>query len=285
MLVDPIEIQLPEHSKAQNLNVKTALRYPGGKSRAIKQIIPLIPDDFAEYREPFLGGGSVFIAEKQKNSRAIYKINDLNFDVYCFWSCLKENPKSLISIVREIKEHFTDGRALHRHLAKSQPSGVLGRAVRYYLLNRISYSGTADSGGYSQEAFEKRFTSSKIEGLNGLSELLNNVVITHQTYDELLFARGEDVFIFLDPPYWNARNSSLYGTHGNLNRFFDHKSFAEKVRVCPHKWLITCDDSPLIRELFSFANVYPWKLKYSGLNKKSAIMGKELFIANYKIEF
>ena len=43
------------------LKVKSPLRFPGGKSRALKQILPIIPE-FKEYREPMVGGGSVFFA-------------------------------------------------------------------------------------------------------------------------------------------------------------------------------------------------------------------------------
>jgi DNA adenine methylase len=266
----------------QQTNVKTALRYPGGKSRAVRKIMPLFPKEFIEYREPFVGGGSVFIATKQLNPDAVYKINDLNCDVYCFYYCLKQNPKIIVSAVKEIKEKFHDGRTLFNNLRKARPTGKVGRAVRYYVLNRISYSGTVDCGGYSQEAFEKRFTLSKISQLEGLAKLLTNVEITNTPYDMLLFKPGKNVFIFLDPPYWNARKSALYGLNGNLNKSFDHENFAKKIRECPHKWLLTCDDSKIIRDLFSFANIYPWELKYNGLNKKSAIMGKELFITNYK---
>jgi DNA adenine methylase len=44
--------------------IKSPLRYPGGKSRAVDLISSLIPD-FDDYREPFLGGGSLFINLKQ----------------------------------------------------------------------------------------------------------------------------------------------------------------------------------------------------------------------------
>ena len=45
--------------------IKSPLRYPDGKSKALEQILPLIPH-FEEFREPFLGGGSVFfLALKQ----------------------------------------------------------------------------------------------------------------------------------------------------------------------------------------------------------------------------
>ena len=43
---------------------KSPLRYPGGKSRALKQILPLIPMSISEFREPFVGGGSVFFASE-----------------------------------------------------------------------------------------------------------------------------------------------------------------------------------------------------------------------------
>ncbi|MYF99993.1 DNA adenine methylase [Candidatus Poribacteria bacterium] len=43
-------------------NAKSPLRYPGGKSRAIKQILPHIPTEIGEFREPFVGGGSVFFS-------------------------------------------------------------------------------------------------------------------------------------------------------------------------------------------------------------------------------
>ncbi len=45
--------------------IKSPLRYPGGKSRAIKLFSTLIPE-FDEFREPFLGGGSIFIYAKQR---------------------------------------------------------------------------------------------------------------------------------------------------------------------------------------------------------------------------
>ncbi len=51
--------------------IKSPLRYPGGKSKAIKQISKLIPQ-FDEFREPFVGGGSVFIYLKQKYPHKIF---------------------------------------------------------------------------------------------------------------------------------------------------------------------------------------------------------------------
>jgi len=273
-----VKSYIKDHMKA----VTSPLRYPGGKAKALKKIMPLIPKCFFEYREPFVGGASVFIAVKQKKPKTMCRINDFNPDVYCFWKTLQENSDALTNAITQIKNGYKDGRSLYSKLSGSHPSGVFARALRFYILNRITYSGTADSGGYSDEAFRKRFTSSKIEALKPLSKLLKNVEVTNESYEKLLSEEGKDVFIFLDPPYWQSRNSPLYGKNGNLNKFFDHKQFAEDVKKCKHTWLITCDDSDLIRDLFSFAHINPWKMKYNGLHKKKAVEGKELFITNYE---
>lgn len=265
--------------------IRSPLRYPGGKSRAVAKILPLIPESFAEYREPFLGGASVFTAVRQKHPKKIFRVNDLNFDVFSFWKTLQEKPAELTKAVLAIKERCKDGKHLHSILIRSETKGIFGRALRYYILNRISYSGIVDSGGYSAESFEKRFTLSKIKNIAPISALLKNVKITNESYERLLFREGKDVFIFLDPPYWTQRKSPLYGKSGNLNKFFDHEQFAENVKKCKHKWLITCDDSDFIRELFSFAHVYPWEMKYNGMHKKKAVNGKELFITNIKLDF
>jgi DNA adenine methylase len=56
--------------------IKSPLRYPGGKSRAVGIMSKLVPE-FDEYREPLVGGGSFFVYLKQKYPDSIFGINDL----------------------------------------------------------------------------------------------------------------------------------------------------------------------------------------------------------------
>ena len=268
--------------------VKSPLRYPGGKARAIKKITPLIPKDYKEFREPFVGGGSVFLNSKQViNPDAKYVINDLNEDLACFWKIARDRNEELVNRIQEIKDEAIDGRKLHKYFVDNHENLTdFERAVRFFVLNRITFSGTVDSGGYSKQAFEKRFTDSSIHGVSLLDEPLESVEILNVDYKELLNNEGEDVFIFLDPPYSNAVKSKLYGKNGDLHTGFDYEKFAEDMKECKHKWLITLNNSPDIVELFSFANIYEWELQY-GLNnykQKKALKGKELFISNYPIE-
>lgn len=268
--------------------VKSPLRYPGGKARAIKKITPLIPKDYKEFREPFVGGGSVFLNSKQViNPDAKYVINDLNEDLACFWKIARDRNEELVNRIQEIKDEAIDGGNLHKYFVDNHENLTdFERAVRFFVLNRITFSGTVDSGGYSKQAFGKRFTDSSIYRVSLLDELLESVEILNVDYKELLNNEGEDVFIFLDPPYSNAVKSKLYGKNGDLHTGFDYEKFAEDMKGCKHKWLITLNNSPDIVELFSFANIYEWELQY-GMNnykQKKALKGKELFISNYPIE-
>jgi DNA adenine methylase len=262
------------------------LRYPGGKSKALDQILPLIPPDITEFREPFLGGGSVLLAMKKLFGKRIerYWVNDLNRDLVHFWRTLRDLPDELIAQVQSFRDGYSDGRELYQFLRdENNMRSDFDRAVRFFIMNRITFSGVMDSGGYSDQAFHKRFTQSSIDRLLRTSFYLAKVNITQGDYEEILQADGENVFIFLDPPYWAATKSKLYGVKGDLHTSFDHERFAMHMRACPHRWLITYDDSEKIRSLFSFANVIEWELQYGMNNFKqaTAAKGQELFIKNY----
>ena len=115
---------------------------------------------------------------------------------------------------------------------------------------------------------------------------MEQVKITNWDYQQVVEAAGENVFIFLDPPYYTATKSALYGKNGNLHKNFDHERFAQVMQNCKHPWLITYDNSPYIRELFSFAHIFTWELTYGMRNvtQNSTQQEKEIFISNYLTE-
>jgi Site-specific DNA methylase len=266
--------------------LKNVLRYPGGKSKAAEKIIANIPSDIQEFREPMVGGGSVSLVIKQLFPNVKVRINDLNYDLICFWKTLRDKPDELIKEIKKIKENYKDGRELYERLINENNGNELEKAVRFFILNRITFSGTVDSGGFSQQAFEKRFTDSAIEKLKYASKIIKDFEITYGDYKNLLFEDGENVFIFLDPPYYSTVKSKLYGKNGDLHSNFDHERFATNVKKCQHLWLITYDDCTEIRKLFNFAYIYHWEIQYGMNNYKqnNAKKGKELLITNYKLE-
>lgn len=267
--------------------LRSPLRYPGGKSRAIEKIAALVPQ-FGEFREPFVGGGSVFIHLKQKFPQKRFWINDKYFELATFWKVLQNDSENLIEQIWNWKSDFIDGKKLFYYLRENIQSFDENKiAAAFFIFNRITFSGTTEAGGFSMQAFEKRFTDSSIERLLNLPKLLDGVKITNSDYENALSIGGENVFLFLDPPYFSATSSALYGKNGNLHKSFDHERFAEKLKQCSHRWLLTYDDSPFIRELYSFANITDWNLTYGMRNvtANSNQKASELVISNYELKF
>lgn len=267
--------------------IKSPLRYPGGKNRAVNFISQYIPSDFDSFREPFVGGGSVFIHTKQQYPDRQFWINDLYGLLHVFWHQMQNNAEQVVAQVEAWRRDFSNGVELYRFLNENIDSfNPIQQAAAFFTYNRITFSGTTLSGGFSNAAFEKRFTDSSISRLCAVASLLDDIQITNFDYADVVNAPGENVFIFLDPPYYSATKSALYGTNGNMHKSFDHERFAQTMRGCNHRWLITYDDCPYIRSLFDFAYITPWVQSYGmkNISANSSQKGSELLISNYPLD-
>jgi len=271
----------PERKQA----VFSPLRYPGGKRRLATKICELIPE-FGEFREPFVGGGSVFFQLKQEFPGRMFWINDRYSELATFWKNSQTDLENVLIKIKEWRYKFSDGKALFYFLKENKKRfDDVEMAAMFFVFNRITFSGTTEAGGYSEQAFQGRFTESSIERLSKIGGVLENVKITNNDYAELIVTSGEDVFLYLDPPYSDNIKSALYGKGGKLHKGFDHVRLANLLKKCPHKWLLTYDNSSRIHKLYSFANIANWDLTYGMRNvsrTNSLQKEKELFITNYE---
>lgn len=272
--------------------IKSPLRYPGGKSRAVQFLVQFIPP-YSEFRDVFLGGGSLSLYCLQQEPSKKYLASDLNYELYCFWQQLKQHPAPVIAGIQEVynaykRDRAGDGKALFAEILKRRNDQLSDRqrAIDFFILNRISFSGVVDSGGYSQASFDARFTWSAIDRLTRVSELVRHIDFFCEDYSYLVNKEGKDVFLFLDPPYHSATPSRLYGRNGILHTQFDHAQLKEILSATSHKWLITYDDSDYIRQLYKNFYQKEWRLQYgmTNSNKSPSVLGKELLIANYDLE-
>jgi len=226
----------------------------------------------------------VFFHVRQKYPNRKYWINDLYYELFQFWTQSQTRLEKVVEQVINWKAEYEDGKKLHRFLLDNMNTfSELEIASAFFVLNRITFSGTSESGGYSNQSFLSRFTPSSIERLKVIDQVLAGTKITNLDFQEVVEAEGEEVFIFLDPPYYSATKSALYGKNGNMHKGFDHERFAEVMKNTKHKWLITYDNSDYLRDLFSFANIFTWELTYGMRNVTAGGIQqeKEIFISNY----
>lgn len=268
-------------------NIKTPLRYPGGKSRAVKFLKNYFPETFIEYREPFFGGGSVGLYIAQNNNNIKIKVNDINYSLYSFWNTLKLFPDDMINEIKILKNKFNIGRELYDFIYSRRTSNIsmLDNAIYFFILNRITFSGLVDSGGYSERAFLERFTEKSIDRLREVYSVIKDFEFSSKDFSDSIKMSGEKVFIFLDPPYYSTSHSKLYGKCGNLHTNFNHNRLYDLLSNINHKFMLTYDDNEHIRKLYKKFNIIEWNLQYGMNNYKQnkAAVGKELLICNYDI--
>ena len=274
-------------------SLKTPLRYPGGKSRACTKLDVYIPDlrDYKEYREPFLGGGSVAIHITKKYPNLDVWVNDLYEPLYNFWRVLQDDGHKMFKRLQELKSRYPDrGSAKGLFLeAKDvvndydQPN--LFRACAFYVINKCSFSGLTESSSFSAQASDSNFSMRGIEKLPGYTQIIRNWKITNLSYEQLL-TDDKNVFTYLDPPY--DIRSNLYGRKGSMHNGFSHDGFAADCDRFIGPQLISYNSSQLVKDRFEGWEVGEFDLTYTmrsvGEYMREQKERKELLLFNYGIE-
>ena len=276
-------------------SLKTPLRYPGGKSRALSKLFQYLPDlsQVKEYREPFLGGGSVAIEIGKLYPKVDIWVNDLYEPLYNFWRELQENGVAMRDQLVQLKNLHPEpvsARVLFQQskdYLNETPSNQsnLSRAVSFYIVNKCSFSGLTESSSFSKQASESNFSMRGIQKLPDYSLMIKKWKITNLSYEEL-FCDSKSTFIYLDPPY--EIGSNLYGKRGNMHKGFDHDQFAVDCDRFVSPQLISYNSSQLIRDRFKkgwtaaeFAHTYT--MRSVGCYNTDQASRKELVLTNYEM--
>ena len=275
-------------------SLKTPLRYPGGKSRACEKMGPYFPDlrNYDEFREPFLGGGSVAIYITKKYPYLDIWVNDLYEPLVNFWQQLQMFGPDLKDKLVDIKttnntpilakELFL--KAKEQVNDKDLPS--IDRAVAFYVVNKCSFSGLTESSSFSAQASNNNFSLRGIEKLPEYSKIIEHWRITNYSYDYLLDG-DTTAFVYLDPPYDIKDN--LYGRKGSMHKGFDHDKFAADCDFrYPMHQLISYNSDQLVKDRFKNWSAAEFDLTYTmrsvGEYMREQKQRKELLLFNYGIE-
>ena len=274
-------------------SLKTALRYPGGKSRACAKMDPYFPDlrNYDEFREPFLGGGSVAIHITKKYPYLDIWVNDLYEPLVNFWQQIQ-------MLGPDLKDKLVDLKSIHNNPASAkelflaskekvndQSLPSLDRAVAFYVVNKCSFSGLTESSSFSEQASNSNFSLRGIEKLSAYSELISKWRITNYSYDYLMDG-NKGAFMYLDPPYDIKDN--LYGNRGSMHKGFDHDKFAADCDANDMDQLVSYNSDQLVKYRFKNWNAAEFDLTYTmrsvGEYMREQKQRKELLLFNYGIE-
>ena len=274
--------------------LKTCLRYPGGKSRAVVKMDPYFPDlrNYNEFREPFLGGGSVAIYITKKYPDLDIWVNDLYEPLVNFWQQLQMFGADLSNALTTLKSTCnTPDKARQLFLVSKEKINDkdlsnFDRAVAFYIVNNCSFSGLTERSSISEQSSNSNFSLRGIEKLPGYSKIIEKWRITNYSYDYLLDG-DTTAFVYLDPPYDIKDN--LYGHKGSMHKRFDHDKFAADCDFhYPMHQLISYNSDQLVKDRFKNWKAAEFDLTYTmrsvGEYMREQKDRKELLLFNYGTE-
>lgn len=251
--------KIPAYKIGMINRTKPAVSWPGGKSRLLKYLLPLIPEHVC-YCEPFAGGMAVLLAKPHSELEVI---NDVNDDLITFYRCVRFHSDVLLTeleFVLNSRKEFYDFRS---------QSGLtdIQRAARWFFRNKTCFGGAnMDSFGTGAVSGGSALGSraSRLELIRALNLRLDKVCIESLDWQRCmeLYDRPS-TFFFVDPPYTEC-NARMYGAWTNT----DVQVLRDRLRRLRGKWIVTLNDTAAIRAIFDGCTIKPVE-RAKGINGKS----------------
>lgn len=280
-----------ENSKKYNYTKpRPFIKWVGGKTQLLPELIGRLPEEYGAYHEPFIGGGALYFA--QAHNKAI--ISDINEELINVYNTIKERPEELI---RALKKHRYEEEYYYKIRNVDRSTLYRGwsdtrKAARFIFLNKTCFNGLYRVNAKGQ--FNAPFGSYKdpkicdAENIRACSEHLNqNTTILLSTFSDVVKRAKKYDLVYFDPPY--APLSATSNFTGYSKQGFDVE-MQVKLRDCMDKLtdkgvyvMLSNSSAPLIYDLYE--EYYIDEVMASrAVNSKATKRGKvkEVVVRNFQ---
>lgn len=276
------------------IKLESPLRLPNGKKRESKKIVKeIFPDGIKELRDINCTAGNISFEARNNIPDVKIWMNTIDSDIVNFFKYASYYNDDIIKYINKWKDEYY-GKDLFdfvRTVIREEKSKVIDThyvklAAAFFILNRLSFSGTMN-GGFTKFNYKNRFTESSIERLRKIKGFItHNWQLTSLFYQPIIEAeskfRDSEVLIYANVPYFHP-HLQMYKNSENCGNLFDYERLALSLSQTPYKFLVTVDDSNYMRSIFGFANIIS-KSTLDGKNKikSNKVVEKDLlYITNY----
>lgn len=271
-------------NQMDSVKVRPVLKWAGGKTQLLPQLLASIPSTYEKYLEPFIGGGALFFSLESKRS----VIGDNNAELINLYKCLVSSAGDICDVLSEMpitSDDFYRVRAIDWRDVEP-----IDAAARTIYLNRLCFNGlyrvnkngqfNVPFGNYKKPNFPNR------DALLNAGKVLSSATIVESDYATLLrkYASKGDL-VFLDPPYVPISKFSDFNRYG-AKKFIDtdHEELAEEVRRLADLGcfvMLTNSNHPSVHELFGEFEIQILKTRRNINSTGSGRNGEDvLVIAN-----
>ena len=250
------------------------LRYPGGKTKMLPQMIQSINNENTKtFVEPFAGGAGVGLALLDANLIENYVLNDIDFGIYALFEIIKNNPDELIYIIKNIvptRENFFEARTKIQN--KYITCSLIDAAWSLLITNRLAYSGITKANplggknGTNEQLLSRWNPCDLIKRITKIHSFGNKITVTNQDALQVIeeYYWTPNTTIFVDPPYFK-KGKQLYTHYYETGQHIELSNLLQSLSTgCPGADIIlTYDNEPFIKELYFWSPPQNITLKYS----------------------
>lgn len=230
----------------------------GGKSKLARQIINKFPD-FKTYVEPFLGAGNIFLRMPHHliHDKQII-LNDIDFDIYYIFSQLQKNGELINKTIQRTKPSKEE---FEKCKTSNHPCSLITKYRYSFYCKGENYAPSKNYGNSTDYAL--------------IGNKLQGTLITNSSFEYIIeLFDNSNTFFYLDPPYENTKQT-------DYDDYVTPQQVLEAVKTIKGKFLLSYNDSFIIRELFKDFKIETITTQYSPVNNLSYRSKNELLISNY----
>jgi DNA adenine methylase len=247
------------------------IAYIGGKNRLAKRLVAMFPPHVT-FCDVFLGGGQEFF---RKPPSKVEVVNDLDGEVVNFFRCVQQHYEELCRYLKFVLV----SRQWFEIFQNQNPATLtdIQRAARFLYLQKNAYAALVRGRHYACKVVSAPgFDATRLpQILESAHKRLARVQIESLPFNEFIprYDRPTTLF-FCDPPYWRRK---LY----NINLSDDeYRILAEQLQSIRGKFVLTVDDVPEVRQLFSQSKITEVEVPYTS-QKEAGKRFPELIITNF----
>ena len=272
----------------ERVTAKPFVKWAGGKTKLLLELIARLPESYNNYHEPFLGGGALYFNLLPENAI----LSDRNFELILCYKVIRDFIDDLII---DLKRHVYEKDYYYSLREADRDDSFLAwdsvrRASRFIYLNKTCYNGLyrVNSKGQFNVPFGK-YTNPTIcdeENLRACSEILQGVTVEARDYLTIEVNANSGDFVYLDPPYHPINETSDFTTYTPGGFGAEDQQYLADMCIDLSKrgvkFMLSNSDCEFIRSLYQGFNIEQVQATRS-VNSKSNKRGKvnELIIRNY----
>jgi DNA adenine methylase len=279
----------PHGENSHTSKIGPFLRWAGGKRQLRKTLLTFLPEDMDQrtYREPFLGGGSLFFAIQPKSA----VLSDANEHLIHCYEFVRDDPKLVARYLRLHASRDTESYYYRVREEYNRASFSAAQAARFIYLNKTCFNGifrVNTKGRFNVPYGRKESPAIPSDSdLTSIAGILKNASLLASSFERALENTARGDFIYLDPPY-PPLNGTAYFTHYTSDRFSeqDQKNLAQRVHELDRNGcmiMISNADTPLIRHLYDKYKLVSLPVVRYLTCKSIRHKVRELLITNYEV--